>query len=203
MPRNSREIMRLLIQEATVKLFSRKNYNDVTMDEIAARAEITKRTLYKYFPSKAALFGSIFEKYLHHIWENAIALDTEGLTYTETLQTLFDDLRRFTEENTDFMRLFWMITSDALGEDIPPELKAQIQGLNKMIEEASMEKLRGKEPSGVFRRIPPDVVVHMLSAVNKGIYFQIDKGGGLGETSLTAGDLEDMFRELLMAAGRE
>lgn len=201
MPRNSKEIMRLLIQEATVKLFSRKNYNDVTMDEIAAQAEITKRTLYKYFPSKAALFGSIFENYLHRIWENALALNTEDCTYTETLRALFDDLRSFTEDNTDFMRLFWMITSGALEEDIPAELMTQIRALNRLIVEASLGKLRGKEPTGIFRHIPPEVAVHMLSAVNKGIFFQIDKGGE--ETSLTAEDLEGLFREMLAASGRE
>ena len=38
------------------KLFMKKGYDNVSLDEIAAKAEFTKRTVYNYFTSKADLF---------------------------------------------------------------------------------------------------------------------------------------------------
>lgn len=52
------------ILKAAYALFRRKGFTRVSMDEIAAAARITKKTLYYHFKSKDALFGSMFEQ--HH-----------------------------------------------------------------------------------------------------------------------------------------
>jgi TetR/AcrR family transcriptional regulator of autoinduction and epiphytic fitness len=58
--KNSRtEIKRLAALEAAAELFLGKGYGSVSMDEIAAKAEISKRTLYNYFPAKDLLFGEV------------------------------------------------------------------------------------------------------------------------------------------------
>lgn len=58
--KNSRtEIKRLAALEAAAELFLGKGYGSVSMDEIAAKAEISKRTLYNYFPAKDFLFGEV------------------------------------------------------------------------------------------------------------------------------------------------
>ncbi|MBN1215403.1 MAG: TetR/AcrR family transcriptional regulator [Candidatus Lokiarchaeota archaeon] len=44
---------------AAEKLFSEKNYNEVTMNEIAKESEFTKRTLYQYFPSKEDIYFAV------------------------------------------------------------------------------------------------------------------------------------------------
>lgn len=52
--------------EAAARLFLSKGYGSVSMDEIAAEANISKRTLYNRFPSKEALFGEV----VTDIWES-------------------------------------------------------------------------------------------------------------------------------------
>ncbi|WP_299894346.1 TetR/AcrR family transcriptional regulator [uncultured Ruegeria sp.] len=50
---------RAQIIEAAVAEFQEKGYAAASMDRISARAEVSKRTLYKYFESKENLFRSI------------------------------------------------------------------------------------------------------------------------------------------------
>jgi AcrR family transcriptional regulator len=60
MPRNP-EPTRKRIREAAYRLFRAHGYNRVTMDEIAAGARLTKRTLYHHFESKDQLLADVLE----------------------------------------------------------------------------------------------------------------------------------------------
>ena len=58
MPRTG-EPTRKRILEAAYRLFRRQGYSRVTMDEIAATARLTKRTLYHHFESKDRLLAEV------------------------------------------------------------------------------------------------------------------------------------------------
>ncbi|MBI5261581.1 MAG: TetR/AcrR family transcriptional regulator [Bradyrhizobium sp.] len=49
------------ILEAAYKLFRRRGYGRVTMDDIAAEARLTKRTLYHHFHSKDQLLAQVLD----------------------------------------------------------------------------------------------------------------------------------------------
>jgi len=61
MPRSG-ERTRQRILDAAYKLFRRNGYTRVSMDEIAAKTAVTKRTLYYHFESKDCLLASMLEK---------------------------------------------------------------------------------------------------------------------------------------------
>jgi AcrR family transcriptional regulator len=52
---------RALLDNAT-KLFTDNGYAGTSLDEVVARARVTKGALYHHFPSKLALFESVFER---------------------------------------------------------------------------------------------------------------------------------------------
>lgn len=62
--RRSAQTTRTKIIEAAYALFFERGYARVGVDEIAAAAGITKRSLYGHFDSKDALIASVFER--HH-----------------------------------------------------------------------------------------------------------------------------------------
>jgi AcrR family transcriptional regulator len=62
MRKKSDQTQRRII-EAAYFLFYRKGFTRVSMDEIAARAKLTKRTLYLYFRSKDDLLASTLRHY--------------------------------------------------------------------------------------------------------------------------------------------
>ena len=49
------------ILKASRQLFSTKGYEETTMDDVAERAEVSKATLYNYFPGKDSLLMGIAE----------------------------------------------------------------------------------------------------------------------------------------------
>lgn len=50
------------IVRAAEKLFARKGYSDVAMEDVAARAGLAVGTIYNYFPSKSALLLAIVRR---------------------------------------------------------------------------------------------------------------------------------------------
>ena len=50
------------IVKAAEKLFARKGYGDVAMEDVAARAGLAVGTIYNYFPSKSALLLAIVRR---------------------------------------------------------------------------------------------------------------------------------------------
>jgi AcrR family transcriptional regulator len=50
-----------ILREAAETVFLRDGYVAANMDEVARRAGMSKRTLYQYYPSKAALFEATIE----------------------------------------------------------------------------------------------------------------------------------------------
>jgi AcrR family transcriptional regulator len=60
MPRSGKQTRERILQDA-YRRFRQKGYARVSMDEIAAATNVTKRTLYYHFESKDALLASVLE----------------------------------------------------------------------------------------------------------------------------------------------
>jgi AcrR family transcriptional regulator len=65
MPRSADQARQRIIESA-YKLFRRQGYSRVTMDDIAAEARLTKRTLYHHFRSKDQLLANVLDTQ-HHL----------------------------------------------------------------------------------------------------------------------------------------
>lgn len=92
MPRSSAPT-RQIILDAAYGLFRRKGFTRVSMDEIAARASVTKRTLYYHFASKDRLLAEVLEAQ-HALALAAFRTFGEGLTGSPEaiIDKLFEDL---------------------------------------------------------------------------------------------------------------
>ena len=92
MPRSA-EPTRGRVLEAAYKLFRRQGYSRVTMDDIAAAANPTKRTLYHHFTSKDQLLADVLESQ-HHLALQAFRTFGDNLFGSpETIvQAMFQDL---------------------------------------------------------------------------------------------------------------
>ena len=60
--RLERQQRREQLLDTAAALFAEKPYEDVLMDDIAARAGVSRALLYKYYPSKRDLYAAIFER---------------------------------------------------------------------------------------------------------------------------------------------
>src|ERR1700679_2779944 len=81
-PRSHRAVSHDEILDAVSELLKEKPARDLTMDAVAKRAGVGKPTLYKWWPSKAALIMAMF-----HERFNAILEVPEATTAEEALRT--------------------------------------------------------------------------------------------------------------------
>jgi len=169
-------INKLTIEQAATRLFSKRPYELVSMNEISREAGLSKRTVYKYFPSKYALLSAVFEKYQqnHHaaLVQALSKCATPKEKLTATIRTTFD----YTEENLSFMRLLWSVDDENSAGDLPAELLERILGWNNIIFNYVADNLRDVRLKGVFSEYTAEMLVHYISAVNKGIFIQTSKG---------------------------
>lgn len=98
MARSAHQTRRSIL-EAAYELFYRKGFTRVGVDEIAALADVTKRTLYYHFKSKDELLASVLD--LHH--ELALARirkyqDRYCGNADDILGVLFSELAKWTKK---------------------------------------------------------------------------------------------------------
>ena len=90
---------------------------DVTMDEIAAAADISRRTLFRYFETREALIAAAVRGGMVRYGEQLPALPEHG-DWEAWLAATCDATHRM---NASYGPGFWELTSRA---DLPPELAA-------------------------------------------------------------------------------
>jgi len=92
MPRSPKHTRERILDAAYI-LFRRKGFTRVSMDEIAATAAVTKRTLYYHFKSKDALLASVLEAQ-HHLGVAAFKTFSDRLSGSPEamVDAIFDEL---------------------------------------------------------------------------------------------------------------
>jgi AcrR family transcriptional regulator len=179
----------MTIHLAAVKLFSQRQYEDITMDDIASEAHMSKRTVYKYFPSKISLASSVFETYMQ---EEYIAMSNavKGCkTGKELVLSSSRALYNFTKENLQFMRLLWILNDKMWGIEIPSEILDKIKTWNEAILDIGSETMVSNDFRGVFAEFPPRKINYFISAVNKGIFIEVQKVMNQGLAPSTTDEL--------------
>lgn len=185
------------IEKASKSIFLEKGYAAASVDEIARLAGVTKRTLYSYYPSKLALFVHVFDEYLRKLTRRLDrAAATEG-TIPERLVAVLYALFDFSRKNQKFMLLYWMLDSREAGGHIPEELVEHVQKWTNDMMRSSMELVLAGQEEGYLRDIDPKLLVHLMSAVNKGIIVHAHKERRFELADIDARDLQRTFAELL------
>jgi AcrR family transcriptional regulator len=185
------------IEKASKKIFLEKGYSAASVDEIARLAGITKRTLYSYYPSKLALFVHVFDEYLQRLSAQITkAASAEGTLLERlvaTLTTLFD----FTRKNQKFMLLYWMLDSREADGHIPEELIEHVQQWTDAMMRSSLELVLAGQEEEYLRDLDPRLIVHLMSAVNKGIIVHAQKEKRFELADIDARALQVTFAQLL------
>lgn len=94
------DIQRKYILRHAYELFSSEGYGRTTTDEVAARCKISKRTLYRLFPSKSALFAAIIDAHRQSMLD--LPGDYDDLPLATALERIF---RVDIDEEADRLRI--------------------------------------------------------------------------------------------------
>lgn len=117
-PKKLTELKREDIIEAAASEFQANGYRATSMDRIAATAKVSKRTVYKHFANKKALFQAITQELCdkavqvsEHPYDTGTSLRTQMLAIAQQEISLL--------ASEDFLSMFKMITTESLSS---PEL---------------------------------------------------------------------------------
>jgi TetR/AcrR family fatty acid metabolism transcriptional regulator len=133
------------IQEAALRVISRKGMSAATMQEIAAEAGVAKGTIYLYFRDRDELVEKTFETAMAELGERIDnALEKEGMTFEERMREGLRMRLAFFRENREFFRLYLSLR---MPEGSPqqqrrqkrvchPQYRTRIQKLADVLKEA-------------------------------------------------------------------
>jgi TetR/AcrR family transcriptional regulator of autoinduction and epiphytic fitness len=131
--------------------FRHAGYETTSMDRIAARAGVSKRTVYNHFPSKEALFAQILER----LWDNS--MDGLDLAYRgdrplrpQLLELVQQKLRLLNDGNfVDLARvaIAAAIHSPERAQDMVARMGGREEGLTTWIRAATADgRLKTDDP---------------------------------------------------------
>jgi len=161
-PRNDTAVSHAAIMDAVYELLQDKSAGDLTMEAVAKRANVGKPTLYKWWPSKAALIMAMFHERLAGKLEASLAATAE-----EAIRAKMRHLIR------EFNGLFGKVMADLIAEgqrdpSILQELYERHISLRRASTVADIE--RGKA-SG---ELVPDTVPELLiDAIFAPVYYRL------------------------------
>ena len=189
-----RELKQLNIRQAAKSLFLENKYSSITMDEIAKQAGITKKTLYLYFPSKLALFIHVFDEHLQELHQQFCREARKNLSVVELITSMFEILYTYTKKNEKFMRLYWALDSEEFDGVIPEELLLRIKIWTKAMSEEVSNVIEKGQQEGIIMDCKPELIMHLMSAFNKGIFIHTNKENRFSIANI---DPDDLYRMVI------
>lgn len=158
---------RVAIVGAAIEEFLAAGYDATSMDRIAARASVSKRTVYNHFASKEALFAAI----LHQLWDasqtdNALVYRADQPLRAQLLELLSNRLQLL--NNDVFLSLARVAISAGLHS--PERAREMVARMSEREEDVSVW-VRAAAADGRLKTDDPPFAAHQLQALIKGFAF--------------------------------
>jgi len=165
-----KEQRRQAILDAAREVFFQRGFQRATVDDVAARAEVSKGTVYLYFPSKEAILAHLLLEGLSILFAKLTAAYTPNqASASERLRLLAYAYLQFAQEHPNYFRLVMAFDRGRFQEQIPPELNAAIFDRStsnlKLVAEAVEQGVR----TGEFKAVDPWQTAGVLWAALHGV----------------------------------
>jgi len=155
------------ITQAAIKNFVKNGYANTKMDDIAKTADVSKGTLYLYFPSKEDLFYSICKTSLQSLTENRDP-------FFKKKESLASDLGKFYDNYTDSTKETQKFRVEAIAESMHnPKLRRFLIQNKRDFEESVTQflKLMKKERGFFQKNVDLAALASGIIALYDGLYL--------------------------------
>ena len=195
------------IIDAARKLLIDRDFDEISMDEIAREVGLGKSTLYLYFKNKESLYFAIVLRGIR-IWDKMIKDEVEkGITGLEKFIAYGNANREFSTKYPEYFRLLYSPTSIKKQFDMDKmnsseEIK-EVRGLFKEIMSVGIDSIQKGIDDGEIRSdIDPVEAAILLSVIFNGKVNMGDwakemlENRGIDEQKFTS-DIGDLFLYML------
>ncbi len=157
------------IIESAALLFSKKNYHEVMMEDVAKLSSIAKGTVYNYFSSKEELYFSIMQMRMEKLTISLSEKIKSELSSIESLRTFIIHLYMFMMKYRSF---FLMYQKESLNKE--HKLCADLLVLENELKKILAGIVETGKVEGLFRNIEEQFAVDLIlgsiyGAVHRGI----------------------------------
>ncbi|WP_394840342.1 TetR/AcrR family transcriptional regulator [Pendulispora rubella] len=161
------------ISDVATELFLARGFDAVTLDEIAAAANVSKMTVFNYFARKEDLMLDRQDDLKLLFFREAIRARPKGQSPIAELRVLMGKLReqkhsfsRFDRQTTDF----WRFVAAS------PSLEARLRELNDEAAEGLAIELAGPKPDGLTRLAANMIVLTVHTARQEAVRVFVHGG---------------------------
>lgn len=113
------------ILESAARLFHKRHYHEVRMDDVAADAGVAKGTLYRYFEDKEALYLALILSSMNRFTADIEPMMAEDLPADQRLRTYIHRSLAFCGRNPYFMELVQRVEGMADAQRLAPLQEAR------------------------------------------------------------------------------
>ncbi len=157
-----REATRARVLKAAREIFFRDGFADTNLDEIAARAEVGKGTLYRHFESKAELYvavlaegGAVFNERL----DGVIDYDAPALDQLRAVGRFY---RAYWTEHHEHFAIFSAVNNQGIIGHLPPNQVQEIRAIWETPLRRIEQVVAGGVRSGEVRAVDPWVIANVI-----------------------------------------
>ena len=154
-----------LLADTAFRLFEAQGYDQVTMEQIAAEADVAKGTLYNHFPAKEALLAHRFRRELADSGENFRLLLEAPMSFAERMSRLLQGATQWCEERRGYLPHYFrfrFLNNQVTG--YTTDNQAQRSGIDRVFEAL----IRAGQASGEVRQ---DMSAAHLSSLFQYLYL--------------------------------
>jgi AcrR family transcriptional regulator len=157
--------LREAILAAGERVFGRRDYSQVQMDDVAAACGVGKGTLYRYFPSKQALYLAVTFDGIEKLRDELAAVVADASSATTALEQI---VRRTLAFFWDRRGFFALIHRQELEPDADVrEWFAQRAELTRIVEDTVRRAIAAGDLRPIDPRLATEMLFGMLRAANR------------------------------------
>lgn len=177
----TRDAVREEIVLVAAVCFGELGYRATTLDTIAAKAGVSKVTLYKHVASKEDLLWAVFERTLASFREGLARITRQDLPPDEKLRRIMHHQVHLLTGNLPFLTVFF---SEESG--LPPHLATRVRREKRDYDRAIERVVQQGIREGVVRELPPTLLVFALLGMACWLYKWYRPDGKLGPAQISA-----------------
>jgi AcrR family transcriptional regulator len=161
----TRELVEEEIIRVATQCFSERGYQATTIEEIAARVDISRVTFYTYFENKEALLQTIFDRSLHAYQAGLETILAAPLLRREKLRRIV--AHQVTSQTTDQPAIRIFISEETT---LPPRIARRVREVYSKIERLLEQEIAKGIATGEFIDIPPRLLVYAFVGMCNWLY---------------------------------
>jgi len=165
-----------IVLETATMLFIKDGYKNVSMDDVAKACNVTKATIYYYYPTKGDLYTSALVEMMHRIRHHIERILEQPIPFKDRLEQLIEVHLSATVDID--MKNFMREATINLSQTQLKEVHAAENEMYKTIERAMQSEM----DKGTIRKGNAEFFAHTFMALMSVGYFKDGEGKRLFDT---------------------